>query len=391
MEHILLAVFYFLFPAVIIYFSQRYSVIDKIGTAIICYGVGILISLIGSVPPGSKSIQEVFLIITVPLSIPLFLFNIDIKRWSRLAGKTFLSLIFIIISVLTVTLIGYFIFRERLGESWQVAGMLIGVYTGGTPNLNAIGVGLNAEEHLIVLTNTADMLVCAPWFFFILLLGQRVLNTFLPAFEPIKTVSVQTDDGHEKSFEGRLEGVDFNDYTGFFSRKKFLPLLIALGTSVLIFAAGGAIYSLVPRDLQMAALMLSITTFGIGCSFIRPIRNIDMTFQLGQYIILVFCVVVGSMADPRELVTAAPVIVMYTALVVYGSWLMHLLLSAIFRIDTDTTIITSTAALFSPPFIPAVASALKNREIVVSGLATGIIGYAIGNYLGITIGLILSP
>ena len=37
----------------------------------------------------------------------------------------------------------------------------------------------------------------------------------------------------------------------------------------------------------------------------------------------------------------------------------------------------------SPPFVPVIAAALKNKEIVVSGLIIGIIGYAIGNYLGV--------
>lgn len=62
---------------------------------------------------------------------------------------------------------------------------------------------------------------------------------------------------------------------------------------------------------------------------------------------------------------------------------LPLLLSAIFRIDVDTVIITSVAAICSPPFVPMVAGALKNREIIVSGLTAGIIGYAVGNYLGV--------
>jgi len=28
---------------------------------------------------------------------------------------------------------------------------------------------------------------------------------------------------------------------------------------------------------------------------------------------------------------------------------------------------------------------LKNREVIISGITTGIIGYAIGNYLGISL------
>ncbi|HOL18438.1 MAG TPA: DUF819 family protein, partial [Bacillota bacterium] len=61
----------------------------------------------------------------------------------------------------------------------------------------------------------------------------------------------------------------------------------------------------------------------------------------------------------------------------------------LFKIDTDTFIITSTSAICSPPFVPVVANALKNKEIILSGIYTGIIGYAIGNYLGITFAYIL--
>ena len=39
----------------------------------------------------------------------------------------------------------------------------------------------------------------------------------------------------------------------------------------------------------------------------------------------------------------------------------------------------------SPPFVPMIAGALNNKEIVVSGLTVGIMGYAIGNYLGVLI------
>jgi uncharacterized membrane protein len=43
----------------------------------------------------------------------------------------------------------------------------------------------------------------------------------------------------------------------------------------------------------------------------------------------------------------------------------------------------------SPPFVPAVASALKNREIILPGLIIGLVGYAVGNYLGVLMGLLI--
>ncbi|MBN1882427.1 MAG: DUF819 family protein [Deltaproteobacteria bacterium] len=385
-----LALFYILFPALTLYLCHRYPAVDKIGAGIICYGVGILISVVGLVPQGSSGLQNIIMTITVPLSIPLMLFGVDFKRWSRLAGKTFLSLVFMIIAVLVSIFVGYLIFKDTLPESWQIAGMLIGVYTGGTANLNAIGLALKVPEHILVLTNTADMLVCATWFAFILLAGQRLLGLILPPFSFTGAVSSASDgDQDEATRELERETVDFSDYRGVFSKRIALPLLAALGLAVVIFGLGGALYAVVPEEYNMAVLMLSITTLGIFASFIPRVRNIEMTFHLGQYIILIFCVVVGSMADIRYLVSDAPAVFIYTVIVVYGSWLVHVLLSIPFRIDTDTTIITSTSALFSPPFVPVVAAQLKNKEVVVSGLATGIIGYAIGNYLGITIAYLL--
>ena len=68
---------------------------------------------------------------------------------------------------------------------------------------------------------------------------------------------------------------------------------------------------------------------------------------------------------------------------------LHTALAALFRIDADTVIITSVAGICSPPLVPMVATALKNKEIVLSGVITGIIGWVVGTYLGITLSYLL--
>jgi uncharacterized membrane protein len=89
------------------------------------------------------------------------------------------------------------------------------------------------------------------------------------------------------------------------------------------------------------------------------------------------------MAELNRLLDTAPVLLVWVVFMVFGTMALHLLLSIVFKVDADTVLVTSVAAICSPPFVPIVAGALKNREIVVSGLTTGIIGYAIGNYLGV--------
>jgi uncharacterized membrane protein len=68
---------------------------------------------------------------------------------------------------------------------------------------------------------------------------------------------------------------------------------------------------------------------------------------------------------------------------------IHVGLARLFKVDTDTTIIAITALTYSPPFVPAVALAIKNKEVIISGLTIGILGFAFGSYLGIFIGKIL--
>jgi uncharacterized membrane protein len=383
-----MVVFYILFPVLVLYLCQRFPIVDKIGAVIICYAVGILIGNIGILPEGSEKLVNLIMTITVPLSLPLFLFSTDLKKWSRLAGKTLLSMFLATFSIVTTTFICFMIFRDTLPEGWKVAGMLMGVYTGGTPNMAAIGTALKVDPTTFVMVNTADVFFSTLYIFFLVTIAQRVFLLVLPRFK-------KTDGG-----EQGITGGEFSDYRGVFTRAKMFPLIAALGLSVLIFAVSvGIMYGLPPvlsrvlphfnpekyKLFEIAVIVLSITTLGILSSLVPKIRNIDKTFQLGMYVILIFCTAVGSLADLAHLFTAARQILIFVGIGVFGTLLLHVLLSIPLRIDADTTIIVSTSAICSPPFVPVIAGALKNKEIVFSGVTTGIIGYVIGNYLGISL------
>ena len=103
----------------------------------------------------------------------------------------------------------------------------------------------------------------------------------------------------------------------------------------------------------------------------------------------IFCIVVGSMADFSIFTFESLYLAAFVAVVIFGSLFFQVLFSKLFNIDTDTTIIASTAFIFSAPFVPTVANALKNKEIIISGITIGIIGYATGNFLGITLAYFL--
>jgi uncharacterized membrane protein len=110
---------------------------------------------------------------------------------------------------------------------------------------------------------------------------------------------------------------------------------------------------------------------------------------MGQFLLLIFCVAIGLTADFTKLLAGPPLIFVVTAIVVGGSVALHFLLSFLFRIDRDTVIITSIAGIFGPHMVGPVAMNLGNRQILFSGIASGLVGYAAGNYLGMLLAWLL--
>jgi len=372
------AVFFVLFPALILYLCGRFPSLNKLGAVVISYAVGILIGNSGLLPRDIYPVQDTLMSLVIPLAIPLIFFSVDMKKWTRLAGKSLLSFAFVVLSVVLVVSAGYCLFRPGIGpESWKLAGMLIGVYTGGTPNLAAIGTALHIDPAVYVAAHASDVVIGAVWLLIVITVLQKILLVFLPPFEGSSAETTVTP------------ADDFDSFAGIFRPKVLKPLSAAFGLAIVIFALAAAATLLVPKDLAMLAAILTVSTLGIAFSFIPAVRRIPKTFQLGQYLILIFCLVVSSMADIQKLFQTAPVVFGLVAFVYFFSVALHAALSALVRIDADTVIITSVAGLYSPPFVPMVASALKNKEVVVSGVITGIIGWVIGTYLGIAVAYLL--
>ena len=368
-------------PIIIIYLEGKYSILKKIGAVLMCYGVGLVVGNMGVLPEGADKYQTLLTEITIPLSLPLILFSMDVKSWFKGAGKAMISLILGLISVLIIIFIGFLIFKGKIENIWQVAGMLVGIYTGGTPNMAAIKSALDVSQELYILTHTYELTLGAVYLIFVLSIGQRVFQWILPKY---KKTTIQTFEVEELKLEN-----DFDSFEGMLKKDTFLPLTVAFFTSVGIMGVSYLISLLLPSEFQTAAVILFITTFGIAGSFVPQLKRIKKTFQLGMYLILIFCLTVASMADISKLANISFDLFYYVGLAMFGSAIIHVLLAKIFKIDADTILISGTALICSPPFVPVVAGALKNKQIILTGLVVGIAGYAIGNYLGVMVAYIL--
>lgn len=369
-----LIAFYLLFPALVIWLCYRFPMINKIGAVIICYLVGITLGNSGLLPPGAFAVQQRVSEAAVAMAMPLLLFSMDVRRWLSIAGRALLCMLGATLSIIIVAALAVYWVSPHLPDAWKLGGMAIGVYTGGTPNLAAIKEALHVDATTFVIMHTYDTVISLIYIVFCMTLAKPLFGKILPGF-------VFADPG---AAQASLEDENISSYAGMLSRKVLIPLVCALFLVAMIVGASVGLIALLPKTFATAAGILAITTGGAIGSFIPRVRRIPKTFQAGMYLIFVFCLTVGSMVNLRDLIRIVWPIMFLVVFCIGGSFLLHAVFCRIFRIDVDTFIITSVSAICSPPFVPPVAGALKNKEVLLSGITTGIVGYAIGNYLGIS-------
>lgn len=360
-----------LVPALTVWQESRSRLVKAISPVLICYAVGLAL---GNIPvvTFSENLSLSICTVTVAFAIPLLLFSVDIVGWIRLAKPTVLSFLFCMISVMIMSGATHFLFRGRLTESVKISSMLVGVYVGGTPNMAAIGTALGAKPETLILVNAADVVVCVVYLLLLLGVGVRVLGRILPVRRP------PGDDHTSKVEQPR------------WTMPRAAIIAKGLGLAIAIVACGAGAGFLVPEGSREAVAILVITTLSVAASLHPSVRAMKGTHDMGQFLLLVFCVAIGLTADFGKLLSGPPLIFLVTAIVVAGSVFLHLLLSFLFRIDRDTVIITSIAAIFGPHMVGPVAMNLRNRQVLFSGLASGLVGYAAGNYLGMALAWILS-
>ncbi|HOW24839.1 MAG TPA: DUF819 family protein [Bacteroidales bacterium] len=364
-----------LLPGALLIGKKYIRPIEWMGTIAVCFLLGIIA---GNMPflTLNKPVMKQAAEISVCLAIPMLFFTCDFRRWLKHARSIFLSFFLACLAVIIVTTLFYFILNNKINEAWKVAGMLMGVYTGGTPNMSAIGIALEAEEGVFVLMNSADLLLAGIYYLFLLTLGKKVFGLILPRFKGFNG-NQSKDQPAENGFNGLPAG------------EKMINILISFGLSILCFAAAVGVSSLITGKTDGSVIILILTTLGISFSFIPRIRRLKGNYETGDYLLLVFALAIGSMADFSQMATLNLYIVMYVGIVVFGSALLHVLSSAFFKLDDDTVIITSVAAIFGPAFVAPVGERIKNRDLIIPGISLALLANAFGNYLGISAALLL--
>ncbi len=353
---------------------QMYLKDTKVGKIlspiVVAYLIGIVLATFNLFPL-SETISDWGTKITIMLAIPLLLFGADIIAWVKHSRSTVLSFFYAVLAAFLSCIIFGMLFHGKLENVEEYSGMLFGVYTGGTATLNAVAIGLDVEPTVYSFVSAVEIFVGGMYLLFLTSVAPMFFGSFLKEYK------------HEGEENQEYEEEKFS--------WSFLPsMLKAIGLSIVIIGVTiGTLLGIFGNLENSSLIIILLTSLSIGCSFIPAVGKWKGSFDVAEYILLSFSIAAGMLCDFAQVINEGGTLLLFTALTWGSVVFIHTFLSWISKIDRDTTMITSTAALYGPAFIGQIATILGNKRIIIAGIATGIIGYAIGNYLGLSVTYLL--
>lgn len=363
---------YLAVPAALVWASARFDIAGRMGPIVLCYLAGLVLGLSGLQPDSAAAMRTSVMEGALALALPLLLFSVDVPAWRRMAGPALLAMGLAIVAIVLVAT-GLFVVMGRSEAGLHLAAMATGTYTGGIANLGAVKLALDIPDDSYLLFATLDTVVGGVYLLFVLTVAPILFGRLLG----VSKRRLETD-------IDASEAPALTDLTAWITQGGIALIASALCVGAAVFLA-----PLIPGGNPQILTIVLITSFALALSFVPALRSNPAATPIGLFLIYVFSFCVAASMDLGALSGADPRIFGFVILATFGSFALHALLCSLFGIDRDTFLITSVAAIMSPAFVPMAARRLRAPGLLMSGMAAGILGFAIGNYAAITLALFL--
>lgn len=380
----LLILIFCLAPALVLWLCQRVSLLNKLGPIMVLYGLGIIIGNIGWSPQYMPLIQEITTSATIPLAIPMMLFACRFTlSEASLQLKVCLSGF---LSVFLSIVIGYIFFGKHISEGAEIGGIMSGMYTGGMLNAAALQSIFRVEEQAYVIMCSYDIVISFLYLVFLVSVGYKL---FRRLYGEMSNTTLSAEERAE--LDRQIAEHERNPYEGLWTKEGMRELGKIVGVTLLLVALSAASTLPFGDEWFMVIFILVLSTLGVVCSFFKPIRNLKRSFDIGMYLIYIFSIAMASMADFSKLNLSEGVNqIIFLCIAVFGSLLLHVIFCRLMRVSADAMVASSVAFVNSPPFVPMMVVAMKNKSVLIVGLGAGIVGYALGNHFGVLMATLLN-
>ena len=356
---------------------QRYKVFRSLGPVLTVVIIGIVLSNTHVVPI-SHDLYSSISTYCVQAGISICLLSMNVTELKKLNRQPVIALVSAIFSVCIVAIGLGIIFAPQITEGWKCAGMFVGTYTGGTPNLTAIATGVDCSRETLAAANAADYVVSTP--LMVLMFAAPAIFKASKRWTklwPYSFTEEELDEGEHKPLMSDKE----------WSIKDIAWLLtIGFGVAFITTAIAQRIF---PDTFWKAGRLLMVTTISICLAQLKPVKKLRGNLDLGLFISLCFLATIGFAVDLREFVGSAFMMTLYVFLMLIGCTVLHFLICRLFKIKYEYVLLSMVGCIVDGPTASLTAAGGNWKSLINVGLIMGVIAGACGNYVGIFVAYVV--
>lgn len=350
---------------------QKFKVFKSLGPVLTVVVIGIVLSNTHIVPI-SHEFYDSISTYCVQAAISICLLSMNVTELKKLNRQPVIALISAIFSVCIVAIGLGIVFAPKIIEGWKVAGMFVGTYTGGTPNLTAIATGVDCSRETLAAANAADYVVSTP-----LMVAMFAAPAIFKASKrwnklwPYSFTPEELDDGETEPLMADKK----------WAIKDIAWLLtIGFGVAWLTTVAAQAIF---PDTFWKAGRLLMVTTVSICLAQLKPIKKLRGNLDLGLFISLCFLATIGFAVDLQQFLGSALMMTLYVFFMLVGCTLLHFIICRALKVKYEYVLLSMVGCIVDGPTASLTAAGGNWKSLINVGLIMGVIAGACGNYVGI--------
>lgn len=364
----------FLVLALVVFISvrleERYALFRSLGAALVGILMGMLLSNVGLIP-GTSPTYEFLMGPGVSLGIALILLSVDVKSVLQAGPKMLGAFGIGAVGTAVGAVTGALLLSGLVGpETWKLAGQFTGTYTGGGVNFAAVGQALETSPTMFAAATAADVIVTAIWMATCLVVPVLMGRPRLEAAMVVANDAAD-DAGEPHTLERALHSSG---------------RAVSLGdTAALVTIAFGAVWlsGQLGRWVPRVPEVLWLTTLVLIAAQIPAVKALAGSALWGNYLVLLFLASNGARSVVASIIAVGPAVFYYAVVVVAIHGVIIFGLGWLVRLDAATLAVASQANVGGAASAMALAGARGYSDRLLPGVAVGLLGYAIGNYLGL--------
>ena len=350
--------------ALAFWLDRHVRVFSKVGASLLAMIFGAILSNSGLVPATSPVYDAISGPVT-SLAVAWLLLSVDLRTLKLAGPRTLAAFALACAGTIIGAFLGAVAFSHELGDNtWRMAGVFTGTYTGGSLNFVAVGKAVGLPDSVWAGTTAADALTGGLWMA-VNLTAPLWLARFFP---PVPASALEIGEGDSKQAHPFFDAASVSATD--------LSVLLAAGLGLLVAA------DLTARLMPQVPSILWLTTYALILGHTKPFTHAEGTLQLGTLLLHLFFVIIGIWSRVSQIVAVGIVVFYYTATVIGTHGLILYGVGRMLKLDLGTLSVASQAAVGGPSTALAVAVGRGWPGLVLPGIILGLLGYAVGNYLG---------